>query len=386
MKPPAAMTNFFIAGKALTNLSGFKNRKGLVLIILWLPVLAFAHPISQGAMTIDVAPDKLIVHARVSTEEVLVTDAFGSSNAASLAEAWQAHGQYFLSHVQIQADQQTLTGQVLKVSESGANHILYDLEYALPKPAKQLSISQNLLNEFLYAPGNPWEASFVVSVQENGKTQHQGLLLTAKQPLAIALNGDSANDNRRLFADYLHHGLMHILTGYDHLLFVIALVLATATLWDLVKVISVFTLAHTLTLTLSVLDIVRLPSSVVEPMIAGSIVLVALVNVFWPQQSRGAFRLLTVFFFGLFHGLGFAGGLLEAMAGLPTETIGLAIVAFSVGVEFGHQIVVLPVFFALRQLARFKPADKAHDYRLAVTRVGSLVISVAGMVYFWAAL
>lgn len=355
-------------------------------LLLWLPLVAFAHPISQGALDLDVLPDKLIVHARVSTEEVLVTDAFGVNNAKTLAEAWQIHGQYFLNHVHIQGDQQDLSGHLLKISESGADHILYDLEYALPTTFKQLSISQNLLNEFLYAPGNPWEASFVVRVNENGKVQHEGLLLTAKQPLEIVLSESSVNDLNRMFADYLRHGVMHILMGYDHLLFVIALVLATVTLWDLVKVISVFTLAHTLTLTLSVLDIVRLSSTIVEPMIAGSIVLVALVNVFWPEQSRGKLRLLTVFFFGLFHGLGFAGGLLEAMAGLSVQTIGFAIVAFSLGVEFGHQIVVLPVFFALRQLARFNSVDKANNYRLAAMRVGSLVISVAGMAYFFAAL
>src|SRR5262249_54941672 len=151
-------------------------------------------------------------------------------------------------------------------------------------------------------------------------------------------------------------GFMHIMAGWDHLLFVGALVLAVATLWDLVKVITAFTLAHTITLTLAVLDLVRLPERVVEPMIAASIVLVALQNLFWPERSRGASRLLTAFFFGLFHGLGFAGGLLEAMAGMQGSTVGIAIAAFSVGVELGHQTVVLPMF-ALLKLTRRKPQE-----------------------------
>jgi len=356
----------------------------LMLLLLW-PVLVFAHPVSQGALAIDVVSGQLIVQAKVSTEEVFVSSAFADSQSQSLAEVWREHAQYFLRHVHIQADQQELVGQVQGISEAGSEHILYTFVYPLAAAPKQLRISQNLLNEFMYAPGNPWEASFVVRMLAQGQAQQQGQLLTAKQPLTLTLADSSANDLSRMFGAYLVHGVNHILTGYDHLLFIIALVLATVTLWDLIKVISVFTLAHTLTLTLSVLDIVRLPSAVVEPMIAGSIVLVALVNVFWPQQSRGGLRLLTVFFFGLFHGLGFAGGLLDAMAGMPVQTIGWAIAAFSLGVELGHQVIVLPIFFALQQLVRFSPADKPRQYRLAVMRGGSLVISLAGMVYLWAA-
>ena len=102
---------------------------------------------------------------------------------------------------------------------------------------------------------------------------------------------------------------MHILTGYDHLLFVSALVLAATGIWDLIKVVSAFTLAHTLTLTLSVFNIVTLSERIVEPMIAASIICVAVQNVFWPERSRGWTRLGIAFAFGLFHGLGFGRGL-----------------------------------------------------------------------------
>ena len=158
-----------------------------------------------------------------------------------------------------------------------------------------------------------------------------------------------AQPNRQsLFAAYFLHGVHHILTGYDHLLFVSALVLAATTLWELVKVVSAFTLAHTMTLTLAALNLVHLPASVVEPLIAASIVFVALQNVFWPGRSKGWSRLGAAFFFGLFHGLGFAGGLLNAMREMPGATMFLAILAFSVGVEAGHQMVVLPLFAFLK--------------------------------------
>jgi len=200
------------------------------------------------------------------------------------------------------------------------------------------------------------------------------------EPAGIG-SGDSS------FLDFLGLGFKHILGGYDHLLFLIALVLATATVWDLVKVVSAFTLAHTITLTLSVLNFVRLPSNFVEPMIAGSIVIVALTNVFYPKRSRGRVRLVTAFLFGLFHGLGFAGGLLSVTQGTAALAVFMAIAAFSLGVELGHQMIVLPLFCGLR-LVRSACADDAGRERFAAValRAGSLLISVAGGFYLIAAL
>ena len=182
--------------------------------------------------------------------------------------------------------------------------------------------------------------------------------------------------------DYLWHGVLHILTGYDHLLFISALVLATVTLWDLIKIVSTFTAAHTITLTLAVLDIVRVPSHIVEPMIALSIVVVALDNVFRPTHSRGRGRLLIAFLFGLFHGLGFAGGLLSAMEGMTTPVVGIAIIAFSAGVELGHQVVVLPIFGAMR----LADVTLRGNVRAVVVKYGSILIALAGSAYLFAAL
>lgn len=164
------------------------------------------------------------------------------------------------------------------------------------------------------------EASYFTRVTLAGHPGEQSFLLTYKTPLRFdcrkGLNVDTASirEKAALAAAFVRHGILHILTGYDHLLFVAALLLAVTTFWDLVKVISAFTLAHTLTLALAALDIFRLPGRIVEPMIAASIIFVALQNVFWPERSRGWSRLVVAFVFGLFHGLGFAGGLLDAMS------------------------------------------------------------------------
>jgi hydrogenase/urease accessory protein HupE len=314
----------------------------------------------------------------------------GRDNSAR--ELCQRHGEYLQKHVRLSADGKPLAGRLTVANPPSSENTrpIYEFEYALPAHPAQVRVEQNVLNEFDYAPGNRWEATFVVRVLQSGRITMEGFLLTSRAPLLVECDwrglppeGRGVNKTR-LIAQYVRHGVLHILTGYDHLLFIAALVLAVVTLWDLVKVITAFTLAHSLTLTLSVLNLVRLPGKIVEPMIAASIVLVALQNVFWPNHSRGAARLGVAFFFGLFHGLGFAGGLLDAMQGMAGLTIALAIVAFSFGIEIGHQVVVLPVF-ALLRILRSQPGATT---RLAdsIFRYGSGAIVLAGMFYLLAAL
>jgi hypothetical protein len=122
-------------------------------------------------------------------------------------------------------------------------------------------------------------------------------------------------------------------------------------------------------------------------MIAASIVVVALQNIFWPRQTHGWSRLAIAFGFGLFHGLGFAGGLLDAMSELPAVAIALAITAFSIGVELGHQAVVIPIYGGLTLARRFRQesAETGLVHRFAM-RYGSAAVCVAGCVYLVAAL
>ena len=186
---------------------------------------------------------------------------------------------------------------------------------------------------------------------------------------------------------FFYQGIRHILTGYDHLLFVAALVLAATTLWDLIKVVSIFTLAHTITLTLAAMNLIHLPESVVEPLISASIVFVAIQNVFWPRQARGWSRLGAAFFFGLFHGLGFAGGLLDTIREMQSGTMFLAILTFSIGIETGHQMVVLPLFAVLKTVRSAQSSVVARTHlSMTIQRIGSAGISAAGIYYLCVAL
>lgn len=141
--------------------------------------------------------------------------------------------------------------------------------------------------------------------------------------------------------EYLKLGVEHILTGIDHLLFVLALIIITRGGWRLVKTVSAFTLSHSITLTAATLGWVHVPQKPVEAIIALSIVFVASEIV---QAGRGSDSIATrspwvvALSFGLLHGLGFAGGLSEV--GLPEGNIPVALFFFSIGVETGHLLFV----------------------------------------------
>ena len=165
--------------------------------------------------------------------------------------------------------------------------------------------------------------------------------LTPQQPAAVIPMTSSALHTAGV---YLKLGIEHILTGIDHLLFVLALILITRGGWKLLKTVSAFTLSHSITLTAATLGFVHVPQRPVEAVIALSIVFVAAELV---QAYRGhagiAVRApwVVAFTFGLLHGLGFAGGLRDA--GLPPGHIPLALLFFSGGVETGHLLFVATV-------------------------------------------
>lgn len=365
----------------------------LLICLLFAVGSAQGHPVSQGAMDLVIFSDRITIRATVSNEEVLVVAARNERNPLSYPDAVQSHGDYLLTHLHVTADRHVLDGHVVNVPKQTTGRLTYELEYRLPDvlPAR-IEVQEDVLREFEFAPGNPWEASYVVRIAHEGQPAVEGLLLTYRQPVTFECRWQrpagpataSRIDHKEMATAFVRHGIFHILTGYDHLLFVGALLLAVATLWDLVKVVSAFTLAHTITLVLSALDVFRLPGTIVEPMIAASIVFVAAQNIFWPQRSRGWSRLLVAFLFGLFHGLGFAGGLLDALSGMPATTAAVAIAAFSVGVEIGHQVVVLPVFSGLHLLRRVMANSATPDE--PVRRYGSVMITLLGMIYLVSAL
>lgn len=371
-------------------------RNALIAIALLWPLCAQGHPMVEDALDVVIGRDKIVIDARISMEQILIAGAEGRATPAR--ERWlqlaREHGDYVLRHLQIRVEGQVIQGHAVASANvpttipASSILIAYQFEYPLSKPPGRVRIDQNFLREF-----DLWTASCIARIRQSDDATFSTALLTrensaefdcvwsADLPTVAPEAAHTELKIGRTVRAYLMHGIKHILTGYDHLLFASALVLATTRLSDLIKVVTAFTVAHTLTLILSVLNVVTLGERVVEPMIAASIVFVAVQNIFWPTQSRGWMRLAIAFGFGLFHGLGFAGGLKEAMSEMPRIALWVALCSFSVGVELGHQVVVLPMFLGMKRIRQTHPETYGMFASARIVTLGSGVISIAG-VYF----
>jgi hydrogenase/urease accessory protein HupE len=368
-----------------------------------------AHPSDENALDVVVHPDRITLRARIAMPQIDIANPIDDPvtgdralDPAKLKASVEAHAPYLLAHLRATADGTAAQGKLVSATPPAeavtwrtfeTHAAVYEIEYVLEKPQPAMvRIEQDALKEFSRL-GQPWVVTFFARVRMEHDNAFAESLLTREEPLEIpctwgATSAAAASTEvarGRVAWQFLMHGMHHILTGYDHLLFVAALVIAANRLFDLVKVVTAFALAHTLTLTLSVLDVLRLPPSIVEPIIAASIVIVAMQNVLFPRQSRGAVRLAVAFVFGLFHGLGFAGGLIEAMEGMPAASLAVALLAFTLGVELAHQVLIIPLYFQLRWIRR--PETTAEPPTTsAVLRLASVMISLAGLFYLVAAL
>jgi len=360
--------------------------KFLLALLLASVVSASAHPFIQDAMWVVFAPDRVRVAANVSVREIYEAQ---QANEATLDAASQKHGNYVLQHLTLKVGDKRLAGRVQNITppilfgDPEQTFYQFEIDYPLPPgpPPDRVTFQHAMLSEFSYSPGQPWDVTYIMRLKRSDQPEVNTALLRVHTPQEFATGWSTPAvaqvQSASTFGAYLHHGVMHILAGWDHLLFIAALVLATASFWEMFKVIAAFTLAHTITLAISVLTGFRMPTFVVEPIIAGSIVFVALQNILWPRRGYGWWQLGIAFAFGLVHGLGFAGGLRTAMGELGTTAVVLALIAFSLGVEIGHQVIVLPFFGVLRLgTSKFSEA-----FRVNALRFGSILISIGGAYY-----
>lgn len=188
-------------------------------------------------------------------------------------------------------------------------------------------------------------------------------------------------------SDFIKQGVIHILGGIDHVLFLIALLFPSVllhdrkswkpvptfrrALWNIVKIVTVFTLAHSATLSLAALDIIQLPSRLVESIIALSIVVMGINNI-WPFFDKKSW--LIIFLFGLFHGLGFA----SVMGHLPfrMEDLVTVVLNFNIGVELGQVLIVIVVFPILFVLRRWT------GYPRWILHAGSTLVAIIAAYWF----
>jgi hypothetical protein len=222
--------------------------------------------------------------------------------------------------------------------------------------------------------GLPERAGVVLTVTGERTFLGQQLLRPDAASLALPISTDAEAPGTPplpSFRQYLALGIHHILTGYDHLLFLVGLLVVCRSLRTVAVTVSCFTLAHSVTLALAALDVVQLSAQVVEPLIAATLVFVGIENILRGEELKGRWAL--TFGFGLVHGLGFAGALREVGLGSFGTSIVGPLVAFNLGVEVG-QLAVAALLLALLWRLRRLPALARYGTQLA-----SLIVATIGL-------
>jgi hydrogenase/urease accessory protein HupE len=176
-----------------------------------------------------------------------------------------------------------------------------------------------------------------------------------------------------VFVDYSRAGFDHILPkGLDHILFILGIFLLSIKLKPLLWQVTMFTIAHSITLSLAMLEIFSLPAHIVEPLIALSIAFIGIENIV--SKTMKPSRLFIVFAFGLLHGMGFASMLADF--GMPNNAFATALISFNIGVEFGQLTIIALAFLLVGYWFRKKPW-----YRNIIVIPASLLISITGL--YW---
>lgn len=215
--------------------------------------------------------------------------------------------------------------------------LLLDLTYVFPQQVLALAMTSTLPD--VLGPGH----IHLATVRMNGRLQEQ--ILDNRNRTAFFTQTSGAW--WQTLGRFVWLGIQHIATGYDHLSFLLGLLIATASLRSLVKTITSFTVAHSVTLALATFNVVVLPSRFTESMIALSILYVAIENL---VRQRSIDRWKLTFFFGLVHGFGFSNVLREMQ--LPRADLALSLFSFNLGVEIGQVVFVVLLFPAIEDLVR----------------------------------
>ncbi|MBT3345077.1 MAG: HupE/UreJ family protein [Gemmatimonadetes bacterium] len=351
-------------------MSGRWHWATLLLLVLALP--GMAHEINTSYTAIYVQAEELRLVLSVDETDLIRlgpaidVNADGVLYRDEVVNGGEPIAEVVRDRIQVRIDGEAQALQLLSSSPDidGDGNLFLRIVYSTPllAPPTELILDLSLL------------------LQPPLLSQHKNLVRVRPAPdepeLLSVLSAASPTDDFQLREEvdllaqvghFIWLGVEHIFIGYDHIMFLAALIVIGTRLGPLVKIVSAFTVAHSITLLLAALDVVTLPTRWVEAGIALSIVYVALEN-FWLRDA--SHRWMLTFAFGFVHGFGFANVLRDL--GLPTEGLVASLLAFNVGVEIGQIIIVsvmLPlILFAVRR-----------GYQQRLVRVASAVIFLFGI-------
>ena len=340
------------------------------LLLVWLAAPLQAHPAPFSYLDLRLRPEglsgSLVMHAidvayelELESPDALMDEAFTAARQRRIFEIVQ-------SRMTVRLDGRAVAMRpagVTVLAEQQALRLALAFDPA-PMPAT-LQVSVHLF------PYDPNHQTFV-NVYEDGRLVNQAIL-SSRRTSAEHFTGTSQG-RLAVVQRFVASGIHHIVIGPDHILFLIGLLLLGGGLWPLLSIVTAFTIAHSITLSLAALDIITPSAQLVEPAIALSIVYVGADNLLVAKDGRDM-RAWIALGFGLIHGFGFASVLREL--DLPPQALGWSLFSFNVGVEIGQLCIVVVVASIL---ATVKRRHATWDRRIVVA--GSTAVIVAGAYWF----
>ncbi len=323
-----------------------------------------AHVTTTGLVRIEVSGDRVSYALSVALPEIPQLSAF-ILNAAANGDrsAAESVAKTARSSVTIDlAGKRCRTGRV-RIGGAGTNdtRATIGIDFTCEAEHGRLTIAEDwssLLGEHYQSLGNIRSSS----------GERQVVFGETTRTASVDIDRPAASG----WLDFVRLGIEHILTGYDHLLFLLALLAVARDFWSVVKIVTAFTLAHSVTLTLAALGFVRIPDRIIEPLIAATIVWVALENLLAAAPDRR--RWMWSFGFGLVHGLAFASAL-DALELKGTALIP-ALVGFNAGVEIGQLVFVVIALPLLTLLSQGRGAQ-------LTPRLASIAAAAIGTYWFF---
>jgi hypothetical protein len=375
------MNGFLLVGSKLTRLVVVSS-----MIVLWALTVASAHEVRPSVADVTITPQTVDLRIRLTAESLLagvdlsqVQDTNEAPQAAQydmlrtlpaedLAARFRAEWPVLVQRFDLRAGDVRLDPQLIEV------RVTPEADIEVPRDT-EITLKAEL-PEGDAAITVAWGAEFgalVIRQMGAGEDAYTGYLDSGARSEALPRQGTLSESASAVFARYIPIGFAHIIPkGLDHILFVLGLFFFSLHVRPLLMQITAFTLAHTVTLAMASLGLVTVPASIVEPLIAASIVYVAVENILRP--TLGWWRTAVVFGFGLLHGLGFASVLGEV--GLDPARFVVGLIGFNVGVELGQLVVIALAFVTVGLWF-----GKRDWYRSVIAVPASVVIACVGA--FW---
>lgn len=342
----------------------------LIFLLGWLAAPLHAHPAPYSYLDLrlnqNAMEGTLTVHVIDVAHDLNITPPTTLLDGAQVESKRDAILNLLRSRLQLTADGHAMAFELQRIEPvPDRDALALHLRFPTQPPTGALSV------QCLLFPYDPQHQTFL-NIYENDALTHQELFdkdRTRFEYFTGTRQGAFAAARK-----FLVSGIYHIFIGPDHILFLVGLLLLGGSLKRLLTIVTAFTIAHSITLTMAALDIANPPARLIEAAIALSIVYVGIDNLMVGKSGRDM-RAWIAFFFGLVHGFGFANVLREF--GLPRQALGWSLFSFNVGVEIG-QVCIVVVVAAL--LAMLRKRNFVLSQR--VVTIGSVIVILAGSYWF----